>query len=56
MMIYLSLLVALIALVVYLITANPKVAPLALWAWGAGLLAFLLQVAGTHAVGIMGGR
>lgn len=43
-MIYLSLLVALVGLVVFLITVQPKVEKLALCAWGAGLLAFLLTV------------
>ena len=43
MTIYASLLVALIALVLYLVSANPKVQSLALWAWGAGLLSFLIE-------------
>lgn len=50
MTIYLSLLVALIGLIVYLITANQNLRPLALWTWGAGLLAFLLQF-GSHTIG-----
>jgi hypothetical protein len=52
MTIYVSLLVALVALVFYLLTPNPKVGSLALWAWGAGLLAFLLSISG-HTVGLM---
>jgi len=48
MIIYVSLLVALIGLVVYIISANPKVVELARLTYGAGLLAFLLQVAGAH--------
>ena len=44
MIIWLSLLVALIGLIVYLVSANPKVLMLALIAYGAGLLAFLICV------------
>jgi hypothetical protein len=43
--IYLSLLVALVGLVVYALTAQPKVAELARIAWACGLLAFLLRIA-----------
>ena len=46
MSVFLPLLVALIGLVVYIVTANPKVAELARLAYLAGLLAFLLQVSG----------
>ena len=46
MTVFLPLLIALIGLVVYLVTANPKVAELARLAYAVGLLAFLLQVSG----------
>lgn len=52
MEIYLSLLVAIVGLIAYILSSNPKVQALALWAWGAGLLAFLLQVSRT--VGLLG--
>lgn len=52
MTIYISLLVALLGLVIYLVAGNPKYQQLSLIAWGAGLLAFLLQVAGSHVVGL----
>jgi len=51
MQIYLSLLVAIVGAVFYLVSARPKVQALALWTWGAGLLAFLLQVSGARMVG-----
>jgi len=54
MLIYVSLLVAIVGAVIYLVSANPKFGQLALYAWGAGLLAFLMQIAGTHAVSLMG--
>ena len=43
LMIVLSLLVAVAGLLVYLISSNPKAQQLALYAWAAGLLAFLLH-------------
>ena len=43
MTIYLSLLVAIIGLLVYALSANPKVAELGRISYFAGLLAFLLQ-------------
>jgi hypothetical protein len=48
MVIYLSLLVALIGMLVYVLATNPKVTTLGLVSFGAGLLAFLLQVGGMH--------
>jgi len=48
MIIYVSLLVALIGLVIYVMAANPKIMTLAIVAYGAGLLAFLLQIGGAH--------
>jgi len=53
MIIYVSLLVALVGAIVYIVTANSKVAQLALYAWACGLLAFLLQLP-AHTVGILG--
>ena len=53
MLIYLSLLVALTGLVVYILATNQKIMELAIVAYGAGLLAFLLQVANGRVVGIM---
>lgn len=52
MEIYLSLLVAIVGLIMYILSANPKIQALALWAWGAGLLAFLMQAGRT--VGLLG--
>jgi hypothetical protein len=54
MLIYVSLLVAILGAVIYLVSANPKIGQLAIWAWGAGLLAFLLQIVGSHSVSLMG--
>lgn len=54
MLIYLSLLVAVLGLILYLLSANPKIQSLALWAWGAGLLAFLMEVSGGRMVGLLG--
>lgn len=51
MVIYLSLLVAIVGLIAYILSANVKVQNLALWAWGAGLLAFLMQV--SRMVGVL---
>lgn len=44
MTLYLSLLVSLVGLVIYCITANPKAATLSLNMFWVGLLAFLLEV------------
>lgn len=46
MVIYLSLLVALIGCLMYALAANPKLQMLGLISYGAGLLAFLLRVTG----------
>lgn len=40
---YLPLLIALIGLIVWFISTNPKLAEAAKWAYVTGLLAFLLQ-------------
>ena len=45
MTIFLSLLVALIGLLCYVLASNPKVQELGRIAWGCGLLAFLMKVA-----------
>jgi hypothetical protein len=47
---YLSLLVALLGLLIFVTSTHPKISQLALWAWGAGLLAFLIQFS-THTIG-----
>ena len=46
MIIYLSLLVCLIGLLAYALSANPKVAELGRLSFWVGLLAFLLRVSG----------
>lgn len=46
MVIAISLLVALVGVLVYAFTANPKVSTIGLIAYGAGLLAFLLNMPG----------
>lgn len=51
MIIYLSLLVCLIGLLAYALSANPKVAELGRLSFAVGLLAFLLRVTGP-AIGI----
>lgn len=51
MIIYLSLLVALIGLLAYALSANPKVQELGRISYAMGLLAFLLRVTGP-AIGI----
>jgi Na+/phosphate symporter len=45
MTIFLSLLVALIGLLCYVLASNPKVQELGRITWGCGLVAFLLKVA-----------
>lgn len=54
MVIYISLLVAIIAAAVYLISANPKIQALSLWTYGAGILAFLMEVSAGRTVGLLG--
>jgi hypothetical protein len=48
--IYVSLLVAVVGAFVYALASAQKPAMLGLVAFGCGLLAFLMQIAGTHAV------
>ena len=52
MLIYLSLLVAVIGMVVYAVSANVKFAEMGRIAFFAGLLAFLIAV--PHMVGLLG--
>lgn len=52
MVIYLSLLVALIGVLMYALLDNPKLAEIGRLSFFAGLLAFLLTVS-PHAVGVM---
>lgn len=57
MIIYLSLLVAVIGLLVYLLCANPKWVEVGRVAFACGLLVFLLCTCrGEHLVGLMPGR
>jgi hypothetical protein len=46
--IYLSLLVAIVGLLAYALSTNPKVQEIGRISYFAGLLAFLLTVAGSH--------
>ena len=48
MYIYFSLLVAVLGLLLYVLSANPKLQEIGRIAWGCGLLAFLLQAANVH--------
>ena len=48
MYIYFSLLVAVLGLLLYVLTVNPKLSEVGRIAWGCGLLAFLLQAANAH--------
>jgi len=52
MIIYLSVLIALIGALVYAFSANPKIATLGLVAYGSGLLAFLLGLPG-HSLSVL---
>jgi hypothetical protein len=52
MEIYLSLLVALVGLLMYALSANPKLAEIGRISFFAGLLAFLIQIA-PHMVGAL---
>lgn len=52
MLIYVSLLVALIGLLLYYISGNPKHQEVGRLAFFGGLLVFLLQVGGGRAVGL----
>lgn len=51
MIIYLSLLVALVGMLAYALSANPKIQELGRLSFACGLLAFLLRVSGP-AIGI----
>lgn len=55
MLIYLSLLIAVIGLVMYFICANPKLQEIGRIAFGVGLLAFLLK-ATEPLLNLLGGR
>ena len=55
MTVFLSLLVCIIGLLVYILAANPKAAELGRIAYFAGLLAFLLQVS-PQLINLLGGR
>jgi hypothetical protein len=48
MTIYIDLLVALIGLLAYALASNPKIQEIGRISYFAGLLAFLLEVAGAH--------
>ena len=52
MTIYLSLLVALAGVLMYALSANPKLAEIGLVSYACGLLAFLLQAA-SHVIGAL---
>jgi hypothetical protein len=51
--IYLSLLVALVGLIAYAISVNPKVQEIGRISYFAGLLAFLLVIAGAHVLPVL---
>jgi hypothetical protein len=53
MIIYLSLLVALIGVLMYALCANPKLQEIGRLSYACGLLAFLLEVSGGHALSII---
>jgi len=53
MVIYLSLLVALIGLLMYALCANPKLQEIGRISFGVGLLAFLLMVASGHTLTVL---
>jgi len=53
MEIYLSLLVALVGVLMYALSANPKLQEIGRISFGVGLLAFLLTAAGAHALSII---
>jgi hypothetical protein len=53
MIIYLSLLVALVGVLMYALSANPKLQEIGRISYFAGLLAFLIEVAGGHALSIV---
>jgi hypothetical protein len=53
MIIYLSLLVALVGVLMYALSANPKLQEIGRISYFAGLLAFLIEVAGGHALSVI---
>ncbi len=53
MVIYLSVLVALIGILMYALCANPKLSEICRLSFFAGLLAFLLMVASGHALTVL---
>lgn len=53
MIVYVSLLVALIGVLMYILSANPKINELGRIAFACGLLAFLLQLSPTT-IGLLG--
>lgn len=52
MVIYLSVLVCIVGVLMYALSANPKLVEIGRLSFFAGLLAFLLLVAGGHAVSL----
>lgn len=53
MVIYFSVLVALIGVLAYALSANPKVAEIGRLSYACGLLAFLICICGGHAISII---
>jgi len=53
MVIYLSLLVALVGVLMYALCTNPKLADIGRISFGVGLLAFLLTVGSGHAFTVL---
>lgn len=53
MTIYLSLLVALVGVLMYALSANPKLQEIGRISYFAGLLAFLIEIAGGHALSLI---
>lgn len=53
MTIYISLLVALVGVLTYALSVNPKLQEIGRISYFAGLLAFLLEIAGGHALNLI---
>jgi hypothetical protein len=53
MIIYLSLLVALVGVLMYALSANPKLQEIGRLSFACGLLAFLLEIGGSHALSLV---
>lgn len=53
MVIYVSLLVALVGILAYALSTNPKVVEIGRISYFAGLLAFLLVIAGGHVLPVL---